>query len=159
MNIPSTNGISGSPQSAASFQRAAKKEEPTQLPAANVGNADGVTQPTDGDGSHVSKRLRAYAAKVETRLSNALASRDLSPRQREVIEMKSKEFQALMKRLENAYLPGSGSSMSDMHKVLGHIMTTLDDTLGGLKSAGPQHSPSTTGISPTGSSGGLDTIA
>jgi hypothetical protein len=163
MNIPSTNGVSGSLQSAASYQRAVKKEEPVQFPADVVTNPQETQVSPEGDGPNYSKRLRAYATKIETRLDNALASRDLTPRQHAKIEALSKKFHALMNRLENAYLPNGNSSgnapVTDMHKELQHLLASVNHVMtdAGAKSA--PSSPGTASAPPADPQGGLDTVA
>lgn len=163
MNIPSTNSVSGSSASAQSFQRAARKEEPAQFPGAGSLGSEPAAETPAADGANNGKRLRAYAEKIETRLQNALASRDLTPRQRVAIETQSKKFHALLKRLQGAFLPGNGSDggagLKDMHSVLDRLNSSLNDVLSGAQPMSPKSSTKPVDAPPAAARGGLDTIA
>jgi len=153
MNISSTNSVSGS--TPGDPFRAARNDDVAKFAATDPHNASATAQ-VPGSGAQTSahspsKRLRAYAKDVATRIQNALSSRDLSPRQRAEVQQQAEKFRALMHRLEGAFLPGqaAGTSFQATHDEIGSIATSIDKIVGGKPM----------GASPSMPNGGLDTVA
>jgi hypothetical protein len=160
MNISSTNSVSGSSPTADPFQASAKQHELAAFLAASVAKTGPATQSAGAAGTHgdhsSSKRLRAFAKQIATRLQNALHSTELSDRQRSSIDDQVSHFRQLMHRLENAYLPGhgqGGDSVQSIEQGLGNISSTLTQILA------PSTPTTTDATGGAAAGGGLDTVA
>ena len=151
MNIPSINNVSGS-SPAADLQRAGRREEPAELLPPDVRGTGSTTGPgVDAN----SKRLRAYAKKIGTRLQNALASPNLTPRQRGALDTQVSNYRSLMSKLEASYLQGTGTGanpvIKDVHKQLEGIARSVQQAL--IKPSASVEIP------PATQQGGFDTVA
>jgi hypothetical protein len=161
MNISSTNSVSGSSPSADPFQAVAKQHDLAAFLAANVAKTGPTTQSAGASGTHGdhsgSKRLRAFAKQIASRLQNALQSTELNDRQRSAVVEQVSHYRQLLHRLENAYLPGhgqGGDSVQSIEQGLNNVSSTLTQI---LAPATPT-SVNPTDVTSTGT-GGLDTVA
>jgi hypothetical protein len=160
MNISSTNSVSGSSPTPDPFQASANKHDTAAFLAANVAKTGPATQSAGAAGTHGdhagSKRLRAFAKQIATRLQHALASKELTGRQRSAIDEQVSHFRDLMHRLENAYLPGNGQGGNPTHGIeqqLGSIASSLNQILA------PAEPTSTDATGGAAAGRGLDTVA
>jgi hypothetical protein len=170
MNISSTTRVSGFSPSPDPIQGAAMKEELAKILTASVGTtgttAKGVTGGDGASGVHShSKRLRAYAKKIGTRLQNALASSKLTDDQKSSLQALVEKYRDVMQRLEHAFLPShnsggtsggstSTSPVSGAQNDLKNIEISMNQIL-----QAPSSNTSSTSTSAAGQGGGLDTVA
>jgi hypothetical protein len=107
-------------------------------------------------------RLEAFAKRIETRFESALASRDLTPRQRAALEQERDRFHALLNRFQSAYLDGEHkggrAAVQGMNKLLEQFSGTVNHILsGGAAHGGPSPVPGDA-QGPIDSHRGIDTV-
>jgi hypothetical protein len=111
--------------------------------------ASGASEPAPSQTSHIGRRLRAWAARMEKRLENALASRDLTEAQRSALETLNRKFHAKLGQLIDTYLGGKDSGTTLQGEVE-LFENSVNDVLSGSK--GPKGVSADPGT-------GLDTLA
>lgn len=99
-----------------------------------TGDAVG-TDPTQSHGiTH--PRLAAYADQIDARLSLAIESPDLSPRQREALQSAQAHFHSMIQRLDDAYSNSAVKPSSSMADALNSIMDQLSGAVNHIRSGG-----------------------
>jgi len=107
-----------------------------KAPAANAA-AQSILPGDQHDAADMSPRLAAYTNKIDERISNAIATAKLSPRQVAALEDAKAKFHSMMERLDNAF-GGEESADAKLPSVLAHIMDTMSHQVGAIMQNGKQ---------------------
>jgi hypothetical protein len=131
MNISRLNTQSTQTGAAGQVQRNPRLEKPAQIetvlplttdtPAATDSTSKGLAHP----------RLAAYADKIDARLSQALQSPDLTPRQKAALKQAQDHFHSMVQRLDAAYTPANISADKKHTQTMSQGLDMLLDHVAG----------------------------
>lgn len=110
-----------------------KKNDPREV-AFGTGVPTGKPDDAPATGGHA--RLDAFAQKIEKRFENALASKDLTPRQQQALEKERDRFHSMIARFEAAYMDGADSAKMDKAEGLQKLMASFTKSVNHILAGG-----------------------
>ncbi len=110
-----------------------KKNDPREV-AFGTGVPTGKPEDAPAAGGHA--RLDAFAQKIEKRFENALASKDLTPRQQQALEKERDRFHSMIARFEAAYMDGAEGAKMDKAEGMQKLLENFGKSVGHIVSGG-----------------------